>query len=219
MRTLSKAMLRTGAMALTMAGTAQAATIVVNQTLDVTKPKALPGPGFQGWQGSPAFDGGYDVDIAEGDTFDFTIDFLGSQTLTLSNLSQLWAFSFSGSPESQTNGTGTLSLLDDLGNVIETSFLTTTTEGNFHFGQSFGAGDFASGLSGNITFSGLRYTGTLNDYLADGVTSRNYANNAAFYFTTATAAVPEPATWLMMIAGFGLVGGAMRRRTAKVGYA
>jgi hypothetical protein len=26
--------------------------------------------------------------------------------------------------------------------------------------------------------------------------------------------VPEPATWAMMIAGFGLVGGAMRRRPA-----
>ena len=30
--------------------------------------------------------------------------------------------------------------------------------------------------------------------------------------TTAIAAVPEPATWAMMIAGFGLVGGALRRR-------
>lgn len=30
------------------------------------------------------------------------------------------------------------------------------------------------------------------------------------------AAVPEPATWAMMIAGFGLVGGGMRRRTAKI---
>lgn len=29
-----------------------------------------------------------------------------------------------------------------------------------------------------------------------------------------TSAVPEPATWAMMITGFGLVGGAMRRRVA-----
>jgi hypothetical protein len=27
-----------------------------------------------------------------------------------------------------------------------------------------------------------------------------------------SAAVPEPATWAMLIAGFGLVGGALRRR-------
>jgi hypothetical protein len=32
-------------------------------------------------------------------------------------------------------------------------------------------------------------------------------------------AVPEPATWGMMIIGFGLVGGTMRRRVAKVTYA
>jgi len=28
-------------------------------------------------------------------------------------------------------------------------------------------------------------------------------------------AVPEPASWALMVGGFGLVGGAMRRRTAK----
>jgi hypothetical protein len=29
-------------------------------------------------------------------------------------------------------------------------------------------------------------------------------------------AVPEPATWAMMIGGFGMVGAAMRRRKAQV---
>jgi hypothetical protein len=32
-------------------------------------------------------------------------------------------------------------------------------------------------------------------------------------------AVPEPATWAMMIMGFGLVGGVMRRRSTKVAFA
>ena len=31
--------------------------------------------------------------------------------------------------------------------------------------------------------------------------------------------VPEPATWAMMIAGFGMVGGALRRRSTKVAFA
>lgn len=35
----------------------------------------------------------------------------------------------------------------------------------------------------------------------------------------AAAAVPEPASWALMIAGFGLVGGAMRRRSARVAFA
>ena len=34
-----------------------------------------------------------------------------------------------------------------------------------------------------------------------------------------TNAVPEPASWALMIAGFGLVGGAMRRRSTKVAFA
>lgn len=33
------------------------------------------------------------------------------------------------------------------------------------------------------------------------------------------AAVPEPATWAMLVAGFGLVGGLARRRAAAVGHA
>ena len=36
---------------------------------------------------------------------------------------------------------------------------------------------------------------------------------------TATAAVPEPATWAMMLGGFGLIGGAMRRRRTTVRFA
>jgi len=34
-----------------------------------------------------------------------------------------------------------------------------------------------------------------------------------------TAAVPEPATWAMMIAGFGVVGGSLRRRTNRTAQA
>ena len=43
--------------------------------------------------------------------------------------------------------------------------------------------------------------------------------NANFEVAAATPAVPEPATWAMMIAGFGLVGGAMRRRKTSVAFA
>lgn len=37
---------------------------------------------------------------------------------------------------------------------------------------------------------------------------------AALTIETATTAVPEPATWVMMIVGFGLAGAAMRRRSS-----
>jgi PEP-CTERM motif len=64
----------------------------------------------------------------------------------------------------------------------------------------------------------------------NGVVTRNASASGSFLYDSftvslvggPTAAVPEPASWTMMIAGFGLVGGAMRRRrgqTVKVGYA
>ena len=44
----------------------------------------------------------------------------------------------------------------------------------------------------------------------------NFANGPSANFNFEVAgAVPEPATWAMMIGGFGLVGGALRRRSAR----
>ena len=53
----------------------------------------------------------------------------------------------------------------------------------------------------------------------------NVLANSGYKFTTADAyrafagagAVPEPASWAMMISGFGLIGGAMRRSTSRKG--
>lgn len=42
--------------------------------------------------------------------------------------------------------------------------------------------------------------------------------NQALVTTFGTSAVPEPASWALMIGGFGLVGAAMRRRAAKVAF-
>ena len=41
----------------------------------------------------------------------------------------------------------------------------------------------------------------------------NASSNAVLYSTGGGGGVPEPATWAMMITGFGLVGAAMRRRS------
>ena len=45
------------------------------------------------------------------------------------------------------------------------------------------------------------------------------ASSTATLFAVQTPAVPEPATWAMMIAGFGLVGGVMRRRRVSAALA
>ncbi|MBW6527634.1 PEPxxWA-CTERM sorting domain-containing protein [Sphingomonas sp. RHCKR7] len=51
--------------------------------------------------------------------------------------------------------------------------------------------------------------------LATGALS-SLGNTPRQLFGIAVAPVPEPATWAMMILGFGAVGYTMRRRTARV---
>lgn len=198
-----------------LASTASAATVTLNQTLDLTLASFAPS-GFTGVQGAPAFSPAYNVAIAVGDTFDYTIDFTGGQNLTLTNASFLWAFSYSGSPSSSVTGTGTLSLLDSSGNAFLTSSVKTTTEGSVHFGQQYNNGDFSGALTGNVTFYGLRYTGTLDAYGAS-ISTRDY-NQAAFYFTAEgnrTSVVPEPQTYALLLAGLGVVGLMARRREGR----
>jgi hypothetical protein len=48
-------------------------------------------------------------------------------------------------------------------------------------------------------------------FLGDG-----YDQNPIRTVTTGTGAVPEPATWAMLLLGFGAIGATIRRREAKV---
>ena len=64
-----------------------------------------------------------------------------------------------------------------------------------------------------LSLQGQRATGNSNSAF-----QASYTGNINF---AATAAVPEPATWAMMLIGFGVVGSTMRRRktTARVRFA
>ncbi len=81
---------------------------------------------------------------------------------------------------------------------------------NLSTGQPIaGAGDAYAG--GRLFSTGTQIGGAI----CQGSASICDAN---FRFTTAAAtpAVPEPATWAMMLVGFGGIGFAMRRRKSKV---
>ncbi len=54
---------------------------------------------------------------------------------------------------------------------------------------------------------------TVTTYTVDGYKA------AEIYGSIVASAIPEPATWAMMIAGFGLAGAALRRRRATVQFA
>ena len=76
---------------------------------------------------------------------------------------------------------------------------------------------FDSGSQTDAQTNGV-VTYTATGARISGATFASTGNS--FEFDNLAAAVPEPAMWGMMILGFGLVGGALRRRsTAKVSFA
>jgi hypothetical protein len=82
---------------------------------------------------------------------------------------------------------------------------------------------FAPGLSfSNVSARGLEGVDQVLSWTPGSKTvSVNWnASNPGDTLRVVTAAVPEPATWAMMIIGFGLVGGAMRarRQTVRVSF-
>ncbi|WP_309141103.1 PEPxxWA-CTERM sorting domain-containing protein [Novosphingobium sp. G106] len=103
-------------------------------------------------------------------------------------------------------GVGLLSVLLD--GVVMDSFdfgalNNATARSTLDFTSFLTAGDHTISLQATRAFAPAR-----------GVTSQ-YFDNASLNF----AAVPEPATWAMMILGMGVIGRTMRRRRAAVRFA
>ncbi len=98
-------------------------------------------------------------------------------------------------------------------------------------GDGFQASHFRAPRNSRGQLQCTGFIGILNPYLCDGFGATVTASDLAFFdaigyrtrvdvlanpgfqFTTAQAfaAIPEPATWVQMILGFGLLGGVMRR--------
>lgn len=83
--------------------------------------------------------------------------------------------------------------------------------------------DFVTQGSNLDLFNGLNPNGTWRLWIADdAIFDHGSLTGATLSITTADApapAVPEPATWALMISGFALVGTAMRRSRTAVSFA
>lgn len=120
--------------------------------------------------------------------------------------------------------------LSGFASITEISFLWGSVD-DYNTIQFLDANDqvlasFTGGSNGIAPADGNQTDANSNrivTFAIDGATSDDLAKlrftsgqNAFEFDNLNVQAVPEPATWAMMIAGFGLVGGALRRRSTNV---
>ncbi|WP_081668621.1 PEPxxWA-CTERM sorting domain-containing protein [Sphingomonas phyllosphaerae] len=89
--------------------------------------------------------------------------------------------------------------------------------GRLNFFSGSGQGGFLSEYSGASTAGTVLFSGTLSkpSFIAGTYNLRGFGSSSggSLTITNLAASVPEPASWMMMILGFGVVGYAMRRKT------
>jgi hypothetical protein len=214
MKTILKFALATSA--LTMAGQANAAHFVINLTGDVNNfsNSQIPFGGLLFNSYSLDLDGfGAPVSVSQGDTISSTITLNQVYTIAASQVrTDLLQFFFgTGFSGAGTGVDGTLDFFDGATLVHSVGYGSSTAGALASFGILFppnnGAFNFDSVVN-NLTINTLDQPATLH--------------NSRFNYSLVSNlnAVPEPASWAMMIAGFGAVGAAARRQAkVRVTYA
>lgn len=109
---------------------------------------------------------------------------------------------------------GSLDTYNSLTLLFSDSTSITYQGGQIINGLSFPSGNQISGESNGQ----VRFTALSGDPRIVGATFSSTQNSFEFD-NIAIGAVPEPVTWAMMIAGFGLIGSTLRRRRATGSFA
>jgi hypothetical protein len=138
--------------------------------------------------------------------------FFLSGTQTFMNMASGFdtGFSFNYVSVSYSGSVGVYDGLNGTGNLLATLDLSP----NAGSCSGYGA-DFCPFTAKGVSFSGvgksISFAGVANQIVFDDITF-----GSAVPGPDTGGGVPEPATWAMMIAGFGMAGGALRRRRALV---
>jgi len=199
---------------------ASAATFTLNETIDLTKPASPGGSGWiTGFAGFPdAWSSPVDLFVSPGDAIDLKAMFLPGQTLTTNWLSEVGVDFESNTAKVRVAGltSGTLSLLDADGNTIAVSNVVENNVGGNIVGE-FNATSFTGGMP-LVTYSGFEYkvdvlTVTDIDFGQPPGTVTSEFDAAGFSMVNISPdAIPEPASWALMLTGFAGLGAALRSR-------
>lgn len=169
--------------------------------------------------GNLVFDPFDEFTVEEGDTIELTLTLAGAFTVP-GSMEQLFAINFFRA--------------DGVDPLITATGPETTVSGSSIYSYSMGptglssdtqggaCGNCLSAINGQIpggpfTFDGIKLTQTIDKLGAPYTVDRA---SFSYQLRDVAGAIPEPATWAMMIMGFGLIGGALRqRKAATVRYA
>ena len=163
---------------------------------------ALTASAALGFAATPAVAAVYAFDLTGGKTASFTID-----TATTPDFFNVGTF---GNQVSYNNVTGTFGGTRQTASIgFGSNIFAQLNVGGTTLGFTQYGGPDLFTLNGNTPVFNL---GTFN---LSSITS----GAAQIRISAVTAAVPEPATWAMMIGGFGMVGASLRRRKAAVRFA
>ena len=100
-------------------------------------------------------------------------------------------------------------------NVYDGLNATGNLLGSLNLAAQYGGNNCVGDPSGgfcNWTAVGVAFGGLAKSIDFGGTANQTGFDNITFGSDTPGSAVPEPATWAMMIAGFGMAGAALRRR-------
>ncbi len=204
MKTIFKTALLTGALAL--AGSAHAAVFNLNLTGTISNGnfsnQTIGATHYDQW--FLGLDGLTPFQIAVGDTVNATVTLDHSFTVPASvQLTTFTFFLFGNSfPAIPTGTSGVAQTFVDAGTPTTSTCGATTTSSQLAAGCVY-----PSGVP--ITFDTFSTSFTI-----DTLATQADIDRSAILYTlfSPAAAVPEPASWALMLVGFGLVGAAMRRR-------
>lgn len=108
----------------------------------------------------------------------------------------------------------------DLSYMLTLTFADGATISGQYIGSTFTGGTTATVGNATYTLTGFGWDRSRADNVSDfravsGGDPNDYTGQFSYSALTAMGAVPEPATWGILVLGFGVMGGAMRVRNRK----